>query len=185
MEKTKEQIVKHYLKQARQWSAERRLSRESQLKGLVSNLLEETLEYTRAQNQGERIDALCDICIFCFNAISDYSSQRDLVSKHAGLHHLIKSIGNIQLCLKLMKSEKPHKSSAIFNLDVELLNIISNAITMIDKAGYDTFKALGETFREIESRTGKYDERIGKWVKDTSEQAKAKWYKADYTKARK
>ena len=84
-----------------------------------------------------------------------------------------------------MKSEKPHKSSAIFNLDIELLNIISNAITMIDKAGYDTFKALGETFREIESRTGKYDERIGKWVKDTSEQAKAKWYKADYTKARK
>ena len=41
-----------------------------------------------------------------------------------------------------------------------------------------------ETIKEISSRTGYYDENIHKFVKDTSDEAKAKWYKADYEKCK-
>ena len=41
-----------------------------------------------------------------------------------------------------------------------------------------------ETIKEISSRTGSYDESAKKWIKDTSEAAKAKWYKANYNLAR-
>ena len=34
--------------------------------------------------------------------------------------------------------------------------------------------------KEISSRTGAYDEKAKKWIKDTSDEAKAKWYQADY-----
>ena len=38
--------------------------------------------------------------------------------------------------------------------------------------------------KEISSRTGAYDENAKKWVKDTSDEARAKWYKANYELAR-
>ena len=38
--------------------------------------------------------------------------------------------------------------------------------------------------KEISSRTGSYDETAKKWIKDTSEVAKAKWYKANYKLAK-
>ena len=41
-----------------------------------------------------------------------------------------------------------------------------------------------ETIKEISSRIGAYDENAKKWIKDESDEAKAKWYKADYEKAR-
>ena len=37
-----------------------------------------------------------------------------------------------------------------------------------------------ETIKEISSRTGSYDPSIGKWIKDKSPEAQAKWYKANY-----
>ena len=39
-----------------------------------------------------------------------------------------------------------------------------------------------ETIKEISSRTGYYDENIHKFVKDKSEETKAKWYKPNYEK---
>ena len=36
----------------------------------------------------------------------------------------------------------------------------------------------------MSSRTGAYDEKAKKWVKDASDEAKAKWYKANYELAR-
>ena len=38
--------------------------------------------------------------------------------------------------------------------------------------------------KEISSHTGAYDEVSKKWVKDESDEAKAKWYKANYELAR-
>ena len=38
--------------------------------------------------------------------------------------------------------------------------------------------------KEISSRTGAYDENAKKWVKDESDEAKAKWYQANYELAR-
>ncbi|MCZ6166047.1 hypothetical protein O6B98_08255 [Campylobacter ureolyticus] len=41
-----------------------------------------------------------------------------------------------------------------------------------------------ETIKEISSRTGHYDENIHKFVKNKSDEAKSKWYKADYDKCK-
>jgi len=51
----------------------------------------------------------------------------------------------------------------------------------IRKLGYDADIAMDETLKEIESRVGKQID--GKFVKDKSDEAKAKWYKADYSLA--
>ncbi|MDD7741729.1 MAG: hypothetical protein PUJ19_03130, partial [Campylobacteraceae bacterium] len=50
--------------------------------------------------------------------------------------------------------------------------------------GYNFEIAMLETIKEISSRTGSYDENAKKWVKDSSDEARAKWYKADYELAR-
>ena len=55
---------------------------------------------------------------------------------------------------------------------------------MAKNLDYDFKIAMLETIKEISSRTGSYDENAKKWVKDTSPEAKAKWYKADYERAR-
>lgn len=51
----------------KQWREERGL--ENTVGDIVSNLLEELTELSRAYNQDEAIDALCDIIVFSVNAI--------------------------------------------------------------------------------------------------------------------
>jgi len=54
------------------------------------------------------------------------------------------------------------------------------SIGSIMKLGYDPKCALAEVGREINSRVGRIID--GKFVKDKSPEAKAKWYKADFSK---
>ena len=61
-----------------------------------------------------------------------------------------------------------------------LCDIIVYATGALLKLGVDPECAMDETLKEIESRTGKIIN--GKFVKDTSEEAKKRWYKADYKK---
>ncbi len=57
-------------------------------------------------------------------------------------------------------------------------DIVVFAIGAILKLGYDPTKALIEAGKEINSREGTMVD--GKFEKDLSPEAKAKWYKADY-----
>jgi len=50
------------------------------------------------------------------------------------------------------------------------------------KLGYHPGMVLEEISKEINSRVGEMVE--GKFTKDTSEEAKANWYKADFTKCK-
>ena len=59
-------------------------------------------------------------------------------------------------------------------------DIIVFATGALLKLGVDPECAMEETLKEIESRTGSIID--GKFQKDTSEEAKSKWYKADYDK---
>ena len=47
--------------------------------------------------------------------------------------------------------------------------------------GYNPTKALNETVKEIDSRTGVFDEDTGKWSKLKTPEAKALWYTAEYS----
>ena len=55
------------------------------------------------------------------------------------------------------------------------------AIGAMMKLGFDPVKVFDEGLREINDRTGEYDETVGKWVRQP---AKPDAYKADYSKAR-
>ena len=50
--------------------------------------------------------------------------------------------------------------------------------------GFNFEIAMLETIKEISSRIGTYNEATKKWVKDSSDEAKAKWYSANYELAR-
>jgi len=60
-------------------------------------------------------------------------------------------------------------------------DVIVFAVGAILKLGYDPIKAIEETGKEINSRSGVIVD--GKFEKDLSDEAKARWYKADYSKA--
>lgn len=61
-------------------------------------------------------------------------------------------------------------------------DIVEFAIGEPIKLGYDIVECLDEMQKEINSRTGSIIN--GKFEKDKSIEAQAKWYKADFTKAR-
>ena len=52
--------------------------------------------------------------------------------------------------------------------------------TEMVKMGYSIEKTLAEALLVIESRTGEWDDSLGKFAKDKSPEAKAKWYTPDY-----
>lgn len=61
-------------------------------------------------------------------------------------------------------------------------DIIVFAVGAIMKLGYDPQRVIKEVGKEINSRIGEIVD--GKFQKDTSDKAKAEWYKADYSQAK-
>lgn len=52
--------------------------------------------------------------------------------------------------------------------------------TELVKEGFDIELVLNEVLKVVESRTGHWDKINNKFQKDTSTEARVKWYKADY-----
>ena len=50
------------------WREERHLTYEIQKKGFLGNVFEKVSEYFRAKYDYERIDAICNIAVFCINS---------------------------------------------------------------------------------------------------------------------
>lgn len=62
-----------------------------------------------------------------------------------------------------------------------MADIIVFAYGEIAKYGYNGDKVMDEVIKEISSRTGAYNPDTKKWQKFTTDEAKAKWYTADFT----
>jgi len=58
------------------------------------------------------------------------------------------------------------------------------SVNAIEAYGYDAEKTMDETIKEISSRAGAYNETTQKWEKFKTDEAKALWYKADYSKCK-
>lgn len=169
----------------KQWRDERHLSIKSQRDGLMGNLCEEMAEYYRATNDDEKIDALCDIYVFCMNsldgdlkvAIDDF--DRTLISEiYITQRFKLRLVSEIEL--KLIELKAKDIIVDTFNLYLHIfMRCVENEAL---KLGYDFYNCMLETIEEISSRTGHYDENIHKFVKDKSDEAKAKWYKPNYEK---
>ena len=180
------------------WRHERGITAESQKEGYIVNVMEEFGELATALREYERfskpsypypknkkyaehgiIDALCDISVFTINAGADINCNEKLESINttqttlcnSSLSFLLSECGNFDYYGKL-------SSYVCFN------QILLSCAKLCEQYGFNFEIAMLETIKEISSRTGAYDENAKKWVKDESDEAKAKWYQADYELAR-
>lgn len=165
--------MKEIAKRLSQWMDERHLDINGQRKGFVTNIQEEISEYFTAKDDNEKIDALCDITVFCINTMKPYDKE------HIKEPEIIASI----VPRVSFGKQLDHITMNKFEKDT-LESMIDICYTLSLAMGYDFKVAMDETIKEISSRTGSFDESVNKWIKDTSEEAKAKWYKADYSKAK-
>ena len=181
-----------------EWRAERGITAESQKAGYLVNVMEELGELATALREYERfskpsypyqknkkyaehgiIDALCDISVFTINAGADIPCE----FKRTEIEWKKSSL-DADYILKQM-IEKCAEFSHFEWVDIPSFNIIlANCAYLCEHYGFDFQIAMDETIKEISSRTGAYDENAKKWVKDESDEAKAKWYQADYELAR-
>ena len=184
--------------QLKAWRHERGITAESQKEGYIVNVMEELGELATALREYERfskpsypysknkkyaehgiIDALCDICVFTINAGADIPCEvkrTEIEFKKSSLDadYILKQM--VEKCARLSYFDWGEASA--FNI------ILINCAYLCEHYGFNFQIAMDETIKEISSRTGTYDEVSKKWVKDESDEAKAKWYKADYELAR-
>lgn len=156
-----------------EWKAERHLSLENQRVGYYSNILEELGELSeamRANDSNGYIDALCDVLVFTVNALEEYKYTPTVmnITRNTAKETLLRL-----LLHELGKYGRNWESRCVCNI----YNICS---LLAIQEGYSLYPCMLETIKEISSRTGSYDPTIGKWIKDKSPEAMAKWYKANY-----
>ena len=181
------------------WRDERGITAESQKGSYLVNIMEELGELASALRDYEKfskhdcpyceidkqkaehgiIDALCDIAVLTINAgvhipcglkrteieFKKYSFKADYILKQM-----------VEKCAEFSYFDWVNAPS--FNI------ILVNCAYLCEHYGFNFEIAMNETIKEISSRTGSYNEATKKWEKDLSDEAKAKWYKADYEKAR-
>lgn len=183
--------------QLKAWRNERGITAESQKQGYIVNVMEELGELATALREYEKfskpsypypknkkyaehgiIDALCDISVFTINAGADIGEVKrteiELKKSSLDADYILKQM--VERCAFLSYFEWREAKS--FNI------ILINCAYLCEYYGFNFEIAMLETIKEISSRTGAYDEKAKKWVKDESDEAKAKWYQADYEKAR-
>lgn len=141
-------------------------------------------EITLKKAEHAIIDALCDIAVFTINAGADMPSDfkatqiqpNAIYSLNAELNFLIERITHFNRAI--IFGVFPKDTAIYFN------SVLDKCADICQQQGYNFEIAMLETIKEISSRTGFYDENAKKWVKDTSPEAKSKWYKADYERAK-
>ena len=156
-----------------EWKAERYLSLDNQRVGYYSNILEELGELSeamRANDSNGYIDALCDVIVFSVNALEEYRYCPTVlnITRNTPRETLLRI-----LLHEISKYGRNWESRCVCNI----YNICS---LLAIQEGYSLYPSMLETIKEISSRTGSYDPSIGKWIKDKSPEAMAKWYKANY-----
>ena len=148
------------------WIEKRHLTKEGQRAGYFGNIYEELSEYHRANNEYEIIDAICDIAIFTLNSF-DYKYNE----KYVEIQQL-----KIQKNIEDITIKDIHRSVERCYTDCTTSRLIEYLECLAFNYGYNFYKCMLEAIKEISSRTGKYDENIGKFIKDkgayTKEEAK-------------
>ena len=181
------------------WRAERKITAQSQRQGYLRNIMEELGELAAGlrdyaswskcdlrfcqihKEMAERliVDAICDIAVLTINAgagIPSCVKRTEIEFKKSSLDadYILKQM--VEKCAEFSYFDWGEASA--FNI------ILVNCAYLCEHYGFNFEIAMLETIKEISSRTGAYDENAKKWVKDESDEAKAKWYQANYELAR-
>ena len=140
----------------------------------VSFVFEEIgVEFLRAKTEDEKIDALCDVIVFAFNGANLLGHTPNYLEGYTADYRDILDSA-LDLLIVRDKTICKHIYSLIYTV----------AKNRIENMGYDFEKCMDETLKEIESRTGEVNPNTGKWEKYKTDEAKAKWYKANYSRCK-
>lgn len=180
------------------WRAERGITAESQKAGYIINIMEELGELASALRNYEKfsvteqdatkkqkaereiVDALCDIAILTINAGEHIPCEvKPLIIEPKFTADF--SVDDIFVAIAdFIRTDNDVAPFNYYNFAF----ILKYCASVCEQYGFNFEIAMLETIKEISSRTGSYDENAKKWVKDTSDKARKKWYSANYELAR-
>ncbi|ENT5893209.1 hypothetical protein ACFD86_001587 [Campylobacter coli] len=167
------------------WRNDRHLTYRKQRNGFLGNVYEEVSEYYRSMNEYEQIDALMDIIVFTVNSFDfDYKLNEYEVISTTYFTSVLNTLTNIARTLRdyykeVYKIENSDLDDKEKELELEKIekefrptfqqhawSIIYEVKDLTEDLGFDFYKCMIETIKEIESRTGYYDEKLKKFIKD-------------------
>lgn len=177
----KQQIL-DILDELAKWRSVRKLSIESQREGYIRNIMEELGELAaaiKANNEHEYIDALCDIMVFAGNCVYKEKFDKAYIPWET-----LEELGIDTSETALLKGLLGNTYDMTYDPTMMIASLYSFCRDLAAKKGYDFFKCMQEVLKQINSRTGAWNEDLKKWVKDTSPEAKSKEYQADFDKCK-
>lgn len=137
------------------------------------------------------IDALCDIMVFSGNLIDSKTfdetlSEQEILEHHSAVMKYYVTTTNDAMCLLLKYLGMfTQKQTSSIGVAIFLVSEIYGLCKYIAKEkGYDFDIAMSEILKQINSRTGAWNEDLKKWVKDTSDEAREKEYQANFDLAK-
>lgn len=133
------------------------------------------------------IDALCDIMVFSGNLLESKDFEIEITEqeieqiKNQIEKDIIPIMSDPLGCLLDYTSIFAQKSFDVPRLKTCLVAEVYVICNYLAKEkGYNFNLAMQEVLKQINSRTGAWNEDLKKWVKDTSPEAKSKEYQANF-----
>lgn len=197
------------------WRNDRHLTYRKQRNGFLGNVYEEVSEYYRSMNEYEQIDALMDIIVFTANSFDfDYKLNEYEVISITYFTSVLNTLTNIARTLRdyykeVYKIENSDLDDKEKELELEKIekgfrptfqqhawSIIYEVKGLTENLGFDFYKCMIETIKEIESREQDPEQKKeweykiknkieikDKWRKNNHQKEETK-YKADYESCR-
>ena len=125
------------------------------------------------------IDALCDIVVFAGNCVDKEKFDKAFIPWETMEEDSSDSGETI-----LLQAIFENASDMVYSPNTIIAPLYSFCRDLATKKGYDFYKCMKETLKQINSRTGAWNEDLKKWVKDTSPEAKEKEYQANFYKCK-
>ncbi|EGD3527784.1 hypothetical protein H6Y32_001614 [Campylobacter coli] len=149
------------------WREKRRLTYENQQTGFLGNVYEELSEYFRAKDDLERVKALCDIAVFCFNVNDVKFSNYECYMKSDKVDFEIFDIASQINSIAIYKA----------NFEIDSVKVILDTLIALlhkkcESLKFDFYKCMLQTIKDIESRCGYYNITLKKFVENTGAYSK-------------
>lgn len=151
-----------------QCGQEKHLTYESQREEFLGNVFDRVSKYFKSKDDLGRVDALCDIAVFYLNSFDiKYDSQKFLMTDDTDIHSVINRSYNM---ISVTSTRTYSVNSNGYSFIAMLENFFNNL-------GFDFYKCMLETIKEIESRTGYYDKEKGKFIENDGAYTEEEAYK--------
>ncbi|HEC2743743.1 TPA: hypothetical protein R2L51_001652 [Campylobacter jejuni] len=148
-------LIKERLKD---WKSKRDLSYENQREGFLSNAFGEVREYFRAKNDLKKVNALCNIVVYCFHDFYiDYQKLLEINSFNTSKITIVDIVSDLSSTVTEFHKNDIPKYTFIYRLVFSCFNLVNNL-------GFNFYKCMLETIKDIESHSWYYDESFNKFV---------------------